>query len=340
MALLACVAIVALSSPAAGAKAGKPPRDHNLQRLWSEYPLNPEPSVRPRPSPGPAPAEPIGHRPTPTPSKGGGSDALLAAFLVIVALVLTAGAAAAWRWRRLLPRGARGRSQAQEEGETMSDLVRRLLGEDREETSEAAAGAKSRHPATLERMQAYSTKGDEAMHEKPVAAPEAREPESYAHLGEHVGAILKATEKAAEEMRHKAQEDADKTRREAEQAAAATREEAKTKIEAERRELEKLRAELEQRTQQVHAEADTYREQTRRQAEAEAREIRARANEAAKQLQEDARRLQGWMEGTLTAFHEVAGWLEDALAKAGGAAETQEASLEEALKPKDYAKST
>jgi hypothetical protein len=227
----------------------------------------------------------------------------------------------------------------------MSHFVRRLLGADREEeapgvTAAAVAAPKPSRPSpTIERLKSYSTERGEAMEGGSEPAQRTRTAERHAHLGDRVGAILKAAEEAADEIRRTAQEEADEARKEAELEITVRTSEAKLQNEAARRQIDQERSQLDLRMQELRQLADSFREKTRRQAEEEARAIREQAEQIANKLQADALRLQKWLEETLSTFHETTGWLESALDGRPRFADTDEASLEEALKPGEHVNS-
>ena len=354
--VLASAVSLTFAAPALATSSGKrPPAKDPLERLWSEYPLNPDvrtpqpavpnPSGKPvagtdtpgPPSPSPPSSEPAGRS---FPIWGASLAAAALALLLVLAVRLRFSTS-----QRSPLRAVRGGG-----GIAMSKFVRRLLGgkpsKPRVVIPAVAAGESEGDP-TVERLQRYLVKGSEVMTDEPRSPSGDANPQedpalagaSYHQLGERVSAILNAAEEAAKDIRRLAKEEADRTREEAHQTAAAQMDQVQRRLETERHALEDLRAELDRRSRELDEEADVYREQKRREAEAQAAEIRRAAEEAAKQAQGNAVVLQRWLEGTVPRFHEVTDWLERVVAEIPKTPQKEGEPLNETVERPQYAKS-
>lgn len=355
-AALACAVSLMVASPALATDSGKrPPPKDPIERLWSEYPLNPPvrtpqppvPNASGNPAAGADTSAPRSKSP-PSSDTAGRAFPIWGASLAAAALALLLILAVRLRFSTLQRSPLRVVRAGG--GTTMSQFVRRLLGGRPSKPlvgNPAVATGESEGDPTVDRLQRYLVKGSEVMTDEPRSPSGDANPQedpaladaSYHQLGERVTAILNAAEEAAKDIRRLAKEEADRTREEAHQTAAAQMEQAQRRLETERRALEDLRGELDRRSRELDEEADAYREQKRREAETQAAEIRRAAEEAAKQAQGNALVLQRWLEGTVPRFHEVTDWLERVVAEIPKTPQKEEQPSKETVERPQYAKS-
>ena len=170
--LLASSVTAALAASAVATSVGKrPPTKDPLERLWSEYPLNPEvrspPPAVPKPSGRPAAGTDTSPPPSPAPP---GTEAGDRSFPVWVAGVAAAAVALLLILVVRLRFGALHRPPLQTVrgggGIAMSQRVRRFLGAKPGKPRVAApslAADGSNADRTVERLQPYLVKGSEVM---------------------------------------------------------------------------------------------------------------------------------------------------------------------------------
>ena len=337
-ALLACAGLLAAGAGTAAAQ--EPPENDSppgLERLWSEYPLNPQtPSETPQSTqPNEAPVErPQSERPPPArpetaPLRLPREDPLsvllvsLAGLtaLVVVIIIVLAGGPVRLPGVRAQP-AVRLRVQG---GTPMTDVFRRIRrrdAADREESDMPApredqpvpqrprAPVRALQPNSLERSTSVQESHDPADRVDLDAARLGGERElaTAAQVGEHVTAVIASAQQAAEQMRREAAADAERIRAEA-------REESKSRIAEATREAEKMRGDAGMYSREARQDADAYAGEKRSEAEAyasrvrveadeNAREMRDAAKQEAKRIEKEARRRREVLTGEAERFEE------------------------------------
>jgi hypothetical protein len=248
----------------------------------------------------------------------------------------------AWRLPRPRERESGARwphhSLRQTEGAlAMSKLVHRLLqfGGKRDEESQDAVASTSDAPRTTARMEIFTpysmrererretlqqsgnpteradSHADEApaetkvreAHEAPAETKGRGAEKNFDQFGEKVAAVLASAERAAEQIRESAHQEAERLQTETQEKAAAKLSQTTREVERRRREIEQLRADADTYSKDTRAAADRYEAETRMKVEKEVAEqraelheqvrgIRRAAEQKAREIEADARRRQ------------------------------------------------
>lgn len=276
-----------LMAPPVLGKTGKPPAAtdlQSLQKLWEQYPLAPEtrpttPRLQaPRPSaalpkvarPPRSPAVPAsGSNDTVSPGPAGTdrSDgftlwpleiALGTVGLLLLAAVLTLRS-------RLLPSAVHIRP----EGVTMPKFGDR-------KPSRTAPEHEPGENQLFARVSKYSS-------EPKAAAPvgEIELTPDYAHLGEHVGAVLEAAKEAADRMKRQAEEVAQGIRAHAEQQSSVALDNARKQAKRLEDDAVQLEESAREQSARIRQDAEAYASSARETADAEATKVREQAEQHA-----------------------------------------------------------
>jgi hypothetical protein len=297
-----------------------------LERLWQEYPLEPdesdqlgrpgEPDTNEAPPETPPATErrPAAEAPTVagTEPPTGTGEASPSGLSTLALLAITLGSLTAMVAVTMIILAARpdvaeavwphsGRRRRPQGGFTMADLFRRLR--ERDTPGGDKAGVPSREALPAERLAAldpYSLERSASMepergeptahHADPAVDPgEEGTVTTAADLGQHVTALIGTAQQAAEKMQREAAADAERIRAEA-------REDAKALIAEATRETEAIREDTAIYSREARQAADAYAGETRSEAEAYSSRLRAEAEENARELraaaEQEAKRIE------------------------------------------------
>ncbi len=168
----------------------------------------------------------------------------------------------------------------------------------------------------------------------------------YARVGEHVGTVLEAAKKAAEQMRQQAASDARQLRSDAQLQAHVVLDEAQTKVERADAEATRLYAQAQERSEEIREESEEYAAKTRDAADVQAAGIIADAERQAAEGVEAAHKRKRTLDRKITAteqrlrelvggVREVASGLEELLPETPLPPEAQDEVDEDATVPDD-----
>jgi hypothetical protein len=316
-ALLACSVIPVLGTLSADAQAAQrnqPPEP--LERLWSEYPLNPgtpepSPQIPDRTQQPPAAEPPTKPVPGPGPSSVGSSwsasrvalvialvAAAVAGLTAVAMLLISAPVAQPFRLQAFgagsrVPGLAQARSQkgsvwrfVRDGSRERKERVRLFSRAGEPAPEQSVARPEAIMPNFLRRSDAVNTQPPEPFADRAEVGEgdvsDEREFASPAHLGEHVTAVIASAQQASEQIRAEAVKEAERIRAEA-------REEAGSRIAEATREAEKMRTDTGAYSRETRQDADAYAAEKRSEAEAYASRVRTEAEENARAVREAAK---------------------------------------------------